>query len=502
MTRLHRILNSRWALWGGMAVLAILAVLTILAATRLGAGLTDDSFFYIFPARQALAGQGLDFSPRYGPLIPAVLVAGGLLGIDPQNGIRILNALLFGANVFLGGWLVWEATHKAAFAWLAAALALLSDLLIEIHSWAMSEPLFLFLILTTTLCIVFYARRYSIGWLIAAGITAGLGGLARYVGVTLAGAGALFVLAAPRQTWRLRLGRTALFGGLALLPAVAFALRNWLVTGYPFGLRTPTAESPAAAWMVAAVGKMLIWFIPGRLVHGRELALGAVVLVLSAVALVWLARARRWKVNQAAANLAASPVILVLAGVALLNLLLALVLSEVQGIIGQGDAFNDRYIVPIYLAALILLVVSAAVFWQTGRRIARVGVVMVFVFLAGTYAYRAVDTVRSLALNGAGFASARWHVSETIAYLNTRPEVPLVSTGQYGVYFWTGQLPKSPTEFKDPAALREYLKETGGYLVIIDSMPPEMYGYSTAQLTDGLALLERFSEGAIYQFKP
>jgi hypothetical protein len=144
----------------------------------------------------------------------------------------------------------------------------------------------------------------------------------------------------------------------------------------------------------------------------------------------------------------------------------------------------------------------AGILWKALDGKARLVLSLAGLVLAASFIYRSLETVRDLNQNGAGYASQRWHISETVAFLNKHPDVPVVSTANYGIYFWTGRLPQSISDFPDVAALHNYLRVSHAYLAIIDSMPPEMYKLDTSSLLSGLELVYRFSEGSIYQAVP
>ncbi len=117
-------------------------------------------------------------------------------------------------------------------------------------------------------------------------------------------------------------------------------------------------------------------------------------------------------------------------------------------------------------------------------------------------AVRAAWTVRYLWAEGSGYSSRRWHISETMRYLNHRPDVPVMSTAAPGVYFWTGRLPLDIPRTNSREAAMAFLCRTGGFLVIIDSMPTEFYGVDHEELTRGLVVEQDFSEGTIYRIDP
>ena len=53
---------------------------------------------------------------------------------------------------------------------------------------------------------------------------------------------------------------------------------------------------------------------------------------------------------------------------------------------------------------------------------------------------------------GLGYANTGWHNSETVPTSAQHPELgKLVSTGEMGIYFWTGRMPKVLASFPEPA---------------------------------------------------
>jgi hypothetical protein len=138
------------ACFAALAVTGALGAGLLLYSTPQGLGLNDDSIAYIAGARGMLSGQGyrelwiVSAGPvtHFPPGFPGALALTGLLtGLDPLRGARILNGLLFGANIFLAGWLAWRMTQSPWLGVLTAALFLLTPSLLRVHANAMSEPL-------------------------------------------------------------------------------------------------------------------------------------------------------------------------------------------------------------------------------------------------------------------------------------------------------------------------------------------------------------------------
>ena len=82
---------------------------------------------------------------HYAPLYPLVVSALGFAGIDPLEGVRWLNALLFAFNIMLAAWIVFASTHSVAASKAASFLAVTAFPMVQIHSTTLTEPLCLFL---------------------------------------------------------------------------------------------------------------------------------------------------------------------------------------------------------------------------------------------------------------------------------------------------------------------------------------------------------------------
>lgn len=281
---------------------ALGTALVLARGIRYGAALAYDSIAYIAVARHLLDGNGfLTFdwgAYAHGPpLYPLLLAVAGLGLLDPVELAGALNALVFGATVFVAGnYLRRLAGSRFLAAWGAVALAV-SLPLVEVSSWAMSESVF---VLLTTLALVNTAdfltegRRRS---LVGAIVFSALAWQTRYLGVGLVAAVGLLLLSS-RGSWVERGKRVAALSLAAGLPMAGWILRNTLLVGHPFGRRelqedlTPTSLPGA----VAEIGGVLVRWLRTDLFAGGafvEVAALAVPLAVAAAVLSRRNEARR-----------------------------------------------------------------------------------------------------------------------------------------------------------------------------------------------------------------
>jgi 4-amino-4-deoxy-L-arabinose transferase-like glycosyltransferase len=477
-----------------LPVIALIGTVMVLYATRWGAFLSDDSFWYILPAEQALQGKGFHPTRTFAPGLSLSLIGLGALGLQPLAAIRWLNAVLFGANILLAGWIVWRAGGGKVGALLTGLLVLLSDVLLETHGWAMSEALNLTLSLLAVLAFQQFIRDPRYVWLAGSTLAASLACLTRYAGIPMVAAIAfgLLVYSPARRFWK-RLGHAAIFGSASLLPMAAWWLRNQLVTGQAlhyssFHWAWPTMDT--ARWFFYSV---LSWFVPGRLLHGREIVTGLFFLALAGLLLaLWLHWLRRTG-RRFTATL--DPALFAL----LINGALIVAMLVIANGFSDLVAFNARYLIMLLLALLMTAATAAAKSLlqlpAAGKAILLAGLVLFTLY----YAYRSIDAVRTLHANGLGYVNSFTANSETIRYLKAHPELKVITTGPEGMYFWVGEFYNGIySTGGDTDRLVRKVCEEQATLVLLNSMPAGMYGFDQDSLTGQLSHQYSFNDSELY----
>ncbi len=479
-----------------LGCIALAGVLLVLINTRWGAYLSDDSYYYIYPARDAAAGMGFNPSYIFAPLLPLILTGFNLLGVDALVTVRWLNAVLFGINLLLTGHLIWLICRRPAFVVLGTALVLLADVVVEAHGWAMSEALsFTFMLLSMNVAVL-YVEKQRPAYLWVASVCAALTVLTRYAAIPLIAAVALMLLFyAPVQKPQKRLGNAVLFGAVSLLPIALYWLRNQFTSGHPVRYERFLSVPLDRGQIVWFFYHWFSLFVPGRLLRDREIAVGILMIVAGSALLVGLGWFYRRSLAQASTPAIRAGVFLCAAFLALnlLMLYLARGLTEL-------DVFNPRYLVPMLIVFLAMVTALAGHLWAlTGKGI-RLGVAAFFVIFLVYYGYRTFDFSRQMVHNGLGYTNAGWHNSETVEYLRQNPQITnMISTGEMGIYFWTGRMPLSLATYPESSLLQTYLCENNASLLLMDQMPAEIYGISHEEAVRELRLVRRFNDGELYQ---
>jgi 4-amino-4-deoxy-L-arabinose transferase-like glycosyltransferase len=214
-------------------LISAVAVGLIGYSTPWGPWAGSDSAAYLATAQNVLSGIGFRVIQPSGepailmpPIYPLLLASIGRLGIELITAARGLNMLLFGLTVFSAGYSFYRFSH---FRWLAvpvSVLCLLFPIMLKLFSGMMSEPLFLWLLVSELLLLLAYLEKGQRTWLVAAGATAGIAALVRFIGAALLPVGILAGLLFLNASWKRRLADTAIFTAVFGLPVIIWMV--WL----------------------------------------------------------------------------------------------------------------------------------------------------------------------------------------------------------------------------------------------------------------------------------
>jgi hypothetical protein len=429
------------------------------------------------------------------------------IGLDTLVAARWLSSSLFGTNIFLLGILVYRATRSVVPAISAALLALGSPALIVVHTWVLSEPLFLTFTLLSLTGLVVCAERGRARDIIGAGLTTALAYLTRYVGFALIASGAVALLAFGEGGFRRRLVRAVSYGLVSALGPIVWAVRNLAVSG-SVAYSAQQLHPPSLGRLVEAGNTVSLWLFPGRVPFEIRVIGTAVILALLIVAWIRLFGPGVKATGQRGDGV---PIGIL----ACLVVLYPLALVGALTLVGGSIPLDDRILSPLLIASIALAVMTAWSAYQraSNSRAWRLGIgLLVFGFVAMTLV-RAVGTVQRLHADGQGTAARAWRDSELVDWVRHLPEgVPLYSNELDILYLYTGrqafQVPirwdpvrEAPRDDYDAqlAAMRRRITDEGAVLVLFntiagqsDFLPP------AAELTRGLSLVYEASDGAVY----
>ncbi len=451
--------------WLALLLIATLGALLLLPTMRDGIGIWYDSVIYLAMAEVVqqssvahLVQTESSYFPPFSHFPPFYSILLALLGADPQTTAIGLNALLFALSIGLSGLLIHQTTDANWWATLGGAgVVALAVPMYRIHSFLLTEPLFLTLTLTTLWALGHALRVQQRGWLVLAGLTAGLAFSTRYVGLTLVLTGGLALLLCSQRSWRGRILDAALFGGLAVLPVSLWFIRNTLVTGrsttstlaiYPIGIRN-------IVQFLGTLGKWLlpVWLlgfllgfdetVPPGIPPGIKLVLALVLFILLGSVLGGILLLNRHYPLQVRHRIQQHPVLLILLRFGIVYVTFV-VFSRV--FLYANIPFDTRLLLPLFPVLVIWGSVLAHAIWHAlppvswPRWIRRAVVVGCGLFLLshalqGTLWLRACYVGTSCPL---GYNAPAWRTSETIAVIRTLPAYrPVYTNDAFVVSFYS-----------------------------------------------------------------
>lgn len=311
--------RDRGALWWALTCLATVgAIIAVALLQRRGLAASPDGAVYLGVGDNLRAGRGLTvpftgYTDRYGPdvaqalgsqaplqqwppLLPAVLAALGLVGLEPAEASRVLNPALAGVSVYLFSCLLkrWSGAHWAPLLPLGLALVLVRPFgasrspLLALHTQPLAEPLFIALVLTSLLLVDTFLSGEAPRYLWLASLAASFAALTKVVGLSMVLTVALVGVAStgavrPRVV---RAGGALIIGVVPLLPTLLNAN----------GGRTPV-DFDDIRTAFSQMGDGLLRLVPPETAGEPARAVGAAIWAIAIAVLMWRAVARSRGLN-------------------------------------------------------------------------------------------------------------------------------------------------------------------------------------------------------------
>lgn len=445
-----------------LGLLAVGGIWLLAYSTPFGLGLNDDSIAYIAGARSIMAGEGYREAwlasngpvTHFPPGFPGLLaLIGTITGLDPVRGARALNVLLFGLNVALTGWVGWRMTGSRIAGILGSVLILLSSSLLYIHARAMSEPLYIFLMLLSFMLLDIFFSRSQKRWLVALGIVLGWAYLARYAALSLL-ATMIAVLLILHESWRKRLNSVLILVLGALPWILGWSIRNRIVggnlTNRVLGWHPITLEN----WDLG-VKTFAEFLVPSPIVRRTlsqiPVSFEVIMLAIGLSILAWVIY-KGWPYFFKPAQgtrpetLSFTNALYVIAYMSVLVLTMTL--------FDRATKFQVRILSPTFVSLLLLLTALVVWLWRKKHFIWKPVILLFLAGLLGIFAHGQVLNVQNSRKGGDTFAGERWYASEAIYAIEQLPEDVLILTNEPGaVYLYTGRpsgvLPKTEPDISN-----------------------------------------------------
>jgi hypothetical protein len=511
-----------------LGCLVVIGCTALVAGTRWGIGASPDSVYYIGAARNMLEGRGYSIPAADGsdtplthlpPFYSAVLALLGTSGLAVMHVARWINIFFFGAGTLLVGLLIghWAGPGERWIALLGAIIFLTSNVVLEIHLMAWSEPLFILLGLLSLIMLGRYLDSQKTGWLVASAILTSLTFLTRFAGAAFVITGVIGILLFAPAKQRRRLRDTLLFTGLSTLPILVWLINNMVVAGtvanrefvfHPIGKhQVSQALTTLASWL----------FIPDT--ARTVVKLGVIVLLALGVCAAFGLVMRQEK------NAESGPVFMHLEAIPMIVKLLVIFLLVYPAILVFSLTFFDantpldrRILSPIFVLALVLICYALIeVFNRLGKQsIIKWAVVILICVFCTAYLAKGAGLLVQSYREGNGFNSATWQGSQTLKSLQQLPRrVYIYSNAPDGIFLQTGRPASVLPEKFDVVEQRPNLDfnknmeimldriEDGGVLVYFSGLDwPNLPDEQELVQALPLRVLGQYSDGTIYAAAP
>jgi Ca2+/Na+ antiporter len=286
--------------------------------TEEGVGVGNDTVVYMAGGENIFKGKGFnwfsgDGTPRpitHYPFFFSVLL--GLaypLEISILSWAHFLQIFFFVISNIIIWLLTWRFTRSLYFATLTSIVFLVSEEMLSLHSWVMSDALFLLLVLLFLLVESShgYSNEVRRIHLIGISIIAALAALTRYIGVSLIALLLLRIAVYPNRNFKHRIKDGLVGFFLGAFPLLLWLGRNWRLTGSLTNRRSGWYPQDIGWWM-DLTEKILEMFIPGRVtawlfqhpvVAGFGIVFGGIAIYWG---IQWYTRKTRGANNQHARN--------------------------------------------------------------------------------------------------------------------------------------------------------------------------------------------------------
>jgi hypothetical protein len=444
--------SKRWIFLLVLVGLSFIGMTALWRSTPYGLGLVNDSATYVEGASNLMAGKGYvrvsgggEIKPitHFPPLFSILLAGMGLAGVDLLVGARVLITLLFGVDILLVGLSVYRISHSVGFACLGAILLAVSDLHLGVYSFALSEPLFLTLMLAAYLLLSLTFDHPHWSWPLLTGLILSLAYLTRYAGVSLIITATLVIvlLRSPQILKRLGL----MLAG-ALIPIILWQLYGLATNGIgSLGNRQLLWHPIALQTLFEALKNLLTWIAPDDLlaygsIWGRALSLFSLLLIPALIAwvvwVVWHRLRRTGKQESLKGDLALAFTQALHIPIYLGFMIISLTFFD------ASTPLNDRILAIIYIPEMILFSSALAWLWSLLER-PRAGwrwVVVIFCLLLVVFSAKdGYAAVSQLGREGQGFAHRGISESPAIEIIRVMHPTLIYSNKPGAIFLLTGK---------------------------------------------------------------
>ncbi len=497
---------------------AFCVLVQIEVTRRHGIGLGNDSVVYIAGARNWLRGNGLSWISSGGEVKPitmfpplfSLLLAGlRVCNVDFVEGARFINIFAYGINVGLVGLFFYRISNIEILSLLGAFLFACSPGIVYLHSWGMTDGLYLTLSLVAIYFSILYVREGRILWLIASALSVSLACLLRYVGVSLYITLVVVLSLEMLRKKSREIRNLAIFTAISLAPIGYIFYRNYLLTSAVNTYRF-SAEVRNIKLLEDTIVTMSDWFLPGSIVEvfRSHVALLGILFFISLLVLLGGAIVLMWRISDIDRK-ANFPNHYWAIGMLYFCVYFGVIYLSITRTLSPPN-MGERILAPAYLSLLLIFFGFATFFWNKRSWVLHIGLVLVIIlFIRQKFAW-AKGYLTQARFNGLGYASLAWKSSETIQALREMDTDIIYTDNVAAVYILADRRAYNiPLEFKiqtaeidftgeTPQEFRMRMESEDAVLVLVGGISGMPGGYGNDDISEGLTQIAKYNDGLIY----
>jgi hypothetical protein len=410
--------------------------------SRWGVGVTHDSIFYLSSASNLVEGNGLQWSASDGSLHPLthfpplyswVIAFLMISGVPAWQAATWLTGILLGLNIFTAGCLVFHFSRSEILSILVALALAVSTSFINLNLIALSEPLFILLVLGSLGALGVYFEKPSIKLLLVAGLLAALSILTRYVGIAVIATGLLAIAVVEKTPFRTHGKNLLIYLSVSLLPFLFWTVRNVVQFG---SMTNRTLVYHPLEWGNRKLGFDTIagWFTWTPMAYKTAIAISGLFLFVIFMWWLWLG----WKLvfSQTVKPDQVSGFRFIF----MLNLFSLVYLVSILFSLTFFDAstrLDGRILAPVYisfLCALFAMLGCLPVRWQWVG-----GIISIFIIVVNLP--NTLNSLSDFIQNGRGFTGQSWQTSKAVAFVRDAPLESVIYSNQgMALNFLTGKI--------------------------------------------------------------
>ncbi len=506
----------------GILLLVLSVSCLMFLSSRWGVGVTHDSIFYLTSAWNFVTHNGLQWSASDGslhllthfpPLYPLALGFLMAFGIPDVVAATWLAALLFGLNVFTSGFLVYRFSRSAIWSIFTMIALAVSNPFVSLHFVALSEPLFIWLVMCGMGLIGLYFEKSKKNYLVIAALISGLAILTRYIGIAMIATGLMAIVIIEKTPLRTKVINLLTYLTLSLAPLLMWAVRNRLLDG---STTNRTFIFHPLDWGNRKLGFETIadWFTWSPAPYNETIAITGLFLLVLFSSCAWLgwklAFSKNLKTDQSGGFRLGFMF-------TLFSLIYLMILLASLTFFDASTRLDGRILAPVYVSSLIaffLILGGLSPGWQWAGGV-------VFLLLLSLHLPATINSSSDFRANGIGFSGKNWIESQVIAYVRDNAGDNIIYSNQgLALHFLTGkkvlEIPEKMDVVRNtarddyPARMKEMaanLENPGSFIVwfaggglsdsILNDAEIDLHVYKEYPEADILASSENLRNGSL-----